>query len=131
MKIKSKHKFLLKVTAIVLLSLAGVWLFWSQLYFSALFMLFGVVGFAISLYYDRKKLIEKMERMIGGIRNADFTTHFRTSRSDDELDNLMAEMNEALEMFRERTHDSMVEEAEAIAWQKLISVLTHEIMNSI
>ena len=94
-------------------------------------MLFGVVGFAISLYYDRKKLIEKMERMIGGIRNADFTTHFRTSRSDDELDNLMAEMNEALEMFRERTHDSMVEEAEAIAWQKLISVLTHEIMNSI
>lgn len=131
MKIKSKHKFLLKVTAIVLLSLAGVWLFWSQLYFSALFMLFGVVGFAISLYYDRKKLIEKMERMIGGIRNADFTTHFRTSRSDDELDNLMAEMNEALEMFRERTHDSMVEEAEAAAWQKLISVLTHEIMNSI
>lgn len=131
MKIKSKHKFLLKVTAIVLLSLAGVWLFWSQLYFSALFMLFGVVGFAISLYYDRKKLIEKMEHMIGGIRNADFTTHFRTSRSDDELDNLMAEMNEALEMFRERTHDSMVEEAEAIAWQKLISVLTHEIMNSI
>lgn len=119
------------MTAIVLLSLAGVWLFWSQLYFSALFMLFGVVGFAISLYYDRKKLIEKMERMIGGIRNADFTTHFRTSRSDDELDNLMAEMNEALEMFRERTHDSMVEEAEAAAWQKLISVLTHEIMNSI
>lgn len=131
MKIKSKHKFLLKVTAIVLFSLAGAWLFWSQFYFSALFMLFGVVGFAISLYYDRKKLIEKMERMIGGIRNADFTMHFRTSRSDDELDNLMAEMNEALEMFRERTHDSMVEEAEAIAWQKLISVLTHEIMNSI
>lgn len=40
-------------------------------------------------------------------------------------------MNDALEMFRERTHESMIEEAEAVAWQKLISVLTHEIMNSI
>lgn len=131
MKIKSKHIFILKIIAIVLLSLAGALLFWKSFYFSSVLMLIGVVGFAISLYHDRIKLIEKMERMIGGIRNADFSTHFRTSRSNDELDNLMEEMNQALEMFRTRTHDSMVEEAEAMAWQKLISVLTHEIMNSI
>ncbi len=131
MKIKTKHIFFLKIAAIVLLSLLGAWLFWKSFYFSAVFMLIGIVSLAISLYYDRKKLIERMERMIGGIRNADFTTYFRTSHSDDELDRLMAEMNEALEMFRTRTHDSMVEEAEATAWQKLISVLTHEIMNSL
>ncbi len=89
------------------------------------------VAFAISFYYDRKKLIERMERMIGGIRHADLSTHFRVTHSDDELDRLMEEMNEALEMFRSRTHDSMMEEAETKAWQKLISVLTHEIMNSI
>lgn len=131
MKIKSKHILFLKVAAIVLLSLAGAWLFWSDLYFTSLLMLIANIGFSISIYYDRKKLIERMEHMIGIIKNTDFTTYFRTSKSNDEIDKLMVEMNEALEMFRERTHDSMVEEAEAVAWQKLISVLTHEIMNSI
>lgn len=131
MKIKSKHILFLKVAAIVLLSLAGTWLFWSDLYFTSLLMLIANIGFSISIYYDRKKLIERMEHMIGIIKNTDFTTYFRTSKSNDEIDKLMVEMNEALEMFRERTHDSMVEEAEAVAWQKLISVLTHEIMNSI
>ena len=131
MKIKSKHKLFLKVAAIVLLSLTGAWLFLSDLYFSSLLMLLGIIGFSISIYYDRKKLIERMEHMIGIIKNTDFATYFRTSNLNDELDKLMVEMNDALEMFRERTHDSMVEEAEADAWQKLISVLTHEIMNSI
>jgi nitrogen fixation/metabolism regulation signal transduction histidine kinase len=72
-----------------------------------------------------------MEHMIRIIKNNDFTTYFRASSSNDEIDKLMVEMNDALEMFRERTHESMIEEAEAVAWQKLISVLTHEIMNSI
>ena len=55
MKIKSKHIFFLKITVIVLLSLAGAWLFWKNLYFSAVLMLIGVVALAISLYYDRIK----------------------------------------------------------------------------
>ena len=131
MKIKSKHILFLKVSAIVLLSLAGAWLFWSNLYFSSLLMLTGIIGLTISIYYDRKKLVERMEHMIRIIKNTDFTTYFRASNSNDEIDKLMVEMNDALEMFRERTHESMVEEAEAVAWQKLISVLTHEIMNSI
>lgn len=114
-----------------MLSLTGAWLFLSDLYFSSLLMLLGIIGFSISIYYDRKKLIERMEHMIGIIKNTDFATYFRTSNLNDELDKLMVEMNDALEMFRERTHDLMVEEAEAAAWQKLISVLTHEIMNSI
>lgn len=131
MKIRSKHSFLLKITFLVLFSLAGAWLCIKGLYFSTALLLIGVFVFAVSLYQDRKKLIERMERMIGGIRHADYSTHFRVNHSNDELDKLMGEMNEALEMFRSRTHDSMLEEAETKAWQKLISVLTHEIMNSI
>ena len=131
MKIRSRHSYFLKITLLVLLSLAGAWLFVKGFYFSAALMLVGVVAFAASLYYDRKRLIERMGRMIGGIRHADFSTQFRVNHSNDELDRLMGEMNEALEMFRSRTHDSMMEEAETKAWQKLISVLTHEIMNSI
>ncbi|NLX67683.1 MAG: HAMP domain-containing histidine kinase, partial [Bacteroidales bacterium] len=94
-------------------------------------VLMGIIILAVSLYYDRKNLIERMGRMIGGIRHSDFSSHFPSNRSNDELNLLMREMNEALETFRIRTHDSVMEEAETKAWQKLISVLTHEIMNSI
>lgn len=131
MNMQSKHIFLSKIVAIVLLSLTGGWLFWQEYYFSAVLVLTGIIILAVSLYYDRKDLIERMGRMIGGIRHSDFSTHFPNNRSNDELNRLMQEMNEALETFRTRMHDSMMEEAEAKAWQKLISVLTHEIMNSI
>ena len=44
---------------------------------------------------------------------------------------LTRSMNEALNAFRSRLYNSVVAEAETEAWQKLIRVLTHEIMNSI
>ena len=131
MNIQSKHIFLSKIAVVVLLSLTGGWLFWQGYYFSAVLVLMGIIILAASLYSDRKNLIERIGRMIGGIRHSDFSTHFPHNRSNDELNLLMQEMNEALETFRNRTHDSVMEEAETKAWQKLISVLTHEIMNSI
>lgn len=72
-----------------------------------------------------------MERMISGIRNQDFTFHYPQKDSNNELNQLSKEMNEALQVFRNQAYQSYREEAEAEAWQKLISVLTHEIMNSI
>lgn len=131
MNIQSKHIFLGKIIAIVLLSLAGGWLFWQEYYFSVVLILVAIILLAASLYNDRKNLIERMGRMIGGIRHSDFSTHFPSNRSNDELNLLIKEMNEALETFRSRTHETVMEEAETKAWQKLISVLTHEIMNSI
>lgn len=131
MNIQSKHIFLGKITAIVLLSLAGGWLFWQEYYFSVVLILVAIILLAASLYNDRKNLIERMGRMIGGIRHSDFSTHFPSNRSNDELNLLIKEMNEALETFRSRTYETVMEEAETKAWQKLISVLTHEIMNSI
>ena len=131
MSIQSKHIFLGKIAAIVILSIAGGWLFWKEYYFSTILVLMGIIIISVSLYQDRKNLIERMGRMIGGIRHSDFSTHFPNNRSNDELNLLMQDMNEALEIFRTRTHDTVMEEAETKAWQKLISVLTHEIMNSI
>ena len=72
-----------------------------------------------------------MERMISGIRNADFTFHYPQKGVSDELNRLSIEMDEALRVFRDQAYHSYIEEAESEAWQKLISVLTHEIMNSI
>lgn len=72
-----------------------------------------------------------MERMISGIRNEDFTFHYPQKGSNEELNRLSKEMNEALQVFRDQAYQSYKEEAEAETWQKLINVLTHEIMNSI
>ena len=69
--------------------------------------------------------------MIAGIRNQDFTFYYPQKDSNNELNQLSKEMNEALQVFRDQAYQSYKEEAEAEAWQKLISVLTHEIMNSI
>lgn len=131
MKLQSRHIFFLKITAIVLLSLAGAWLFLKQLLFSSILLLLLIVALAVSLYYDRKKMIGRVEQMIASIRHADFSSHFVHHGSGDELSRLSQEMNEALDAFRSHAHDTMRDEAETQAWQKLISVLTHEIMNSI
>lgn len=72
-----------------------------------------------------------MEQMISGIRYSDFSIHFSPTGTKDEVSRLSNELNEALEIFANRTRYAVLDEAEIEAWQKLISVLTHEIMNSI
>src|SRR5690554_1792109 len=131
MQIRSKHLFSIKIIALALLSLPAAWLFLKGFYFSAVLLLLVMIALLVFLYQDRKKLIGRMERMIGGIRHSDFSTRFVDEAPGDELSRLMQEMDEALDVFRKRLNDSMMEEAEVKAWQKLISVLTHEIMNSI
>ena len=131
MKIPSKYLFIFKIATIVLLSLGAVWLFLHELYFSSLIFIILLLALSFSLYNDRKKLINRMERMISGIRNADFTFHYPQKGVSEELNRLSIEMDEALKAFRDQAYHSYIEEAESEAWQKLISVLTHEIMNSI
>jgi signal transduction histidine kinase len=131
MKFKSKHLFSLKITTIVLLSLIVAWIYLKGFIFSSAIILVAIVAVAVSMYLDRKKLISRMEQLIAGIRHSDFSTHLVSSGANDEINLLSQEMNEALDIFRSRTHDAMMDEAESQAWQKLISVLTHEIMNSI
>jgi signal transduction histidine kinase len=71
-----------------------------------------------------------MEQMIMNIRcgdlNISFPQNLRKSGKD-----LNKSMNEALEIFRSRLYESIVSKAETEAWQKLIRVMTHEIMNSV
>lgn len=131
MKIQSKYLFIMKIASVLLLSFLGAWLFLKELYFSAILVFLAIASVAISIYYDRKRLIFRMERMISGIRNSDFSLHFPEKDKKDELHRLSKEMDEALQVFRNRAQSSVMDEAETEAWQKLISVLTHEIMNSI
>lgn len=131
MKLASRYLFIAKIAGILFLSLTAVWLFLHTLYFSSLVLLIVILALSFSLYHDRRKLISRMERMISGIRNADYSFHYPQNSSEQELNRLSKEMDEALQLFRDRAQHAYMEEAETAAWQKLISVLTHEIMNSI
>ncbi len=131
MKIASRYLYLIKITTILLLSLTAAWLFLHALYFSSILLLIATLALSFSLYQDRKRLISRIERMISGIRHADYSFHYPQNSPDQELNHLSKEMDEALQLFRDRAQHAYMEEAEAEAWQKLISVLTHEIMNSI
>lgn len=121
----------IKIVAIVLLALGAAWLLIKDYYFTALFLVIAIVVLSVSIYLERKKLIRRMEQMISGIRHSEFSFQFVDKGTGDELYRLSQEMNEALEVFRTRTETAMLDETETEAWQKLISVLTHEIMNSI
>ncbi|MCD8043452.1 MAG: HAMP domain-containing histidine kinase [Tannerellaceae bacterium] len=118
-----------KISLIVLFAVGGVFLFMKDLYFSAGMLLVFLLLTAISLYYDQRKTIRKMEQMISHIHYGDLNISFHSKGKGAEAA-LSHAMNEALAAFRSRLYYSVVAETEVEAWQKLIRVLTHEIMNS-
>ena len=90
-----------------------------------------MLGTAFSLYQDQRKMLQKMEHLIANIHYGDMNLSFPIPSTDGPEANLTRAMNEALSAFRTRLYNVVVAEAETEAWQKLIRVLTHEIMNSI
>ncbi len=67
---------------------------------------------SVSLYYDRKKMISRMERMISGIRHADYSFHYPQNNSSRRPNRLSKEMDEALQLFRAQAQHAYMEEAE-------------------
>lgn len=127
----NKKGLILKICCIVILSLLMAWLFTKDLYFSSATLFLIVIALGVSIYRDQQKVIQKMERMISSIQHGEFNFSFIEVQSKDDIQRLARTMNEALNAFRERTYTSMKEETETEAWQKLIRVLTHEMMNSL
>lgn len=134
--IKYRKKYIatfgLKIAAIVVLAFLSVWLVYRSLYISASFVFLLIIALAVSIYRARLQLIRRITEAIRSIRADDFSSRLvsEEATSGKEMQKLMEEMNEALAHFRTRTHEAVEQEAETAAWQKLISVLTHEIMNS-
>ena len=121
----------IKILLIVLLSLAVAFLLLKGLYFTSVMMGAILIILAVSLYLDQQKAIRRMEHLIANIHYGDLNLSFPVPSSGDAEAQLTRSMNEALNAFRSRLYNAVVAEAETDAWQKLIRVLTHEIMNSI
>ena len=126
-----RYMLSIKVSLLVLLSLAVAFLVEAELYFTAIMTSIIILGVAISLYIDQKRVIRKMEHLIANIHYGDLNLSFPSSGGKNREERLVHSMNEALTAFRARLYNKVVAETEADAWQKLIRVLTHEIMNSI
>lgn len=126
-----RYVTILKIVLIALLSLVTAFLFLKGLYFTTIMMCLLLVVLACSLYRDQRKAIRRMENLIANIHYGDLNLNFPVPALGGEEARLTRSMNEALNAFRSRLYNSVVAEAETDAWQKLIRVLTHEIMNSI
>lgn len=126
-----RYIVLIKIILIVLLSLAIAFLLLKGLYFTTVMVGVILILLACSLYWDQKKTIRRMEHLIANIHYGDLNLSFPVPSSGGAEAQLTRSMNEALNAFRSRLYNSVVAEAETEAWQKLIRVLTHEIMNSI
>lgn len=121
----------IKVLVLVALALAFSFFLGKGLYFTAILTVLLLAGTAVSIYLDQRKMIRRMEHLIANIHYGDLNLSFPVPSSGGAEAELTRAMNEALAAFRTRLYNSVVAEAETEAWQKLIRVLTHEIMNSI
>ena len=127
---KRSWVLLLKIVVIALLALSGALLVIHEYYFGLMLVLIVMGVIVISIHKDHQKSLRRMEQMIAGIRYGDMNIMFPENGKGTE-GMLNRSMNEALRSFRGRLYLSIVTEAETEAWQKLIRVLTHEIMNSV
>ena len=131
MKVQDKHLFVIKIILIITFTIICIWLYQKNLFFSAILSFLVTIGLGRSLFLDRQRLLRKIDKMITSIQYNDFSYKFSERKSENEIDELHHKINKALAIFRIHSQNSVLDEAEAKAWQKLISVLTHEIMNSI
>jgi signal transduction histidine kinase len=120
----------IKTVASILLTAVSTFCFIGEHYSFAILTALIIVALIFSILSDHRKSMGLMEQMIMNIRcgdlNISFPTHLKKSGKD-----FNKSMNEALETFRSRLYESIASKAETEAWQKLIRVMTHEIMNSL
>lgn len=121
----------IKILLLLILSLAIAFFIVKGLYFTAVMFFLILLGVAFSLYLEQRKMLRRMEFLIANIHYGDMNLSFPVPSSGGTEAKLTRTMNEALTAFRTRLYNVVVAEAETEAWQKLIRVLTHEIMNSI
>lgn len=114
--------------AAILLCAGGICLLlFFHLWFSALMALVLLSLISFHLYRMQMIQMRMMRHLAESLRNDDMMTSFRAPYRNRSLEGLVEELSEAMNMCRNR----IFERYEMEAWQKLIRVLTHEIMNSI
>ncbi|MBQ8674202.1 MAG: HAMP domain-containing histidine kinase [Bacteroides sp.] len=117
----------LHVIAIALLAAGICLLLQGELWFSAVIALLLLAGTAFHLYHLQMMQVRMMHHLAESLRHDNMMLSFRTPYKNPAIEEMVQELSLAMHNFRTRT----MQHNEMEAWQKLIRVLTHEIMNSI
>lgn len=120
-----------RILGIVVLSFTASFLILKGFLFIPVLFGFCILALSVFLYKDQQKTVKRMEYLIESIHYGDLSLFYPSDSMTEDEKALASSMNAALEALRSRLYNSVVAEAETEAWQKLIRVLTHEIMNSI
>ena len=99
----------------------------AKLWFSSLMAFLILIAIAIHLYRLQMMQVRMMRHLAESLRYDDMMLSFRSPYHNRSMEDMVNELSEAMKNFRTR----VLERNEMEAWQKLIRVLTHEIMNSI
>ena len=118
---------LLHVAGLSLMSVGIYLLAESRLWFCAATLSLLLLATAIHLYRLQMVQIRMMRNLAESLRHDDMMISFRSPYRNRPMEEIAEDLSEAMRNFRTR----MLERNEMEAWQKLIRVLTHEIMNSI
>lgn len=117
----------LHIVSIALLSVGIYLLAKAELWFSAGMSFLIWLAIAIHLYRLQMMQVRMMRHLAESLRYDDMMLSFRSPYKNRSMEEMVDELSEAMKNFRTR----ILERNEMEAWQKLIRVLTHEIMNSI
>ena len=117
----------LHILGIALAGASTLLLVHSRLWFSALMALLLLIALGVNLYRMQMIQIRMMRHLAESLRLDDTSLSFRSPYRNRAMEQMVDELSESMRAFRTR----LVERHEMDAWQKLIRVLTHEIMNSI
>lgn len=117
----------LHIVSIALLSVGIYLLAKKELWFSAGMSFLIWLAIAIHLYRLQMMQVRMMRHLAESLRYDDMMLSFRSPYKNRSMEEMVNELSEAMKNFRTR----ILERNEMEAWQKLIRVLTHEIMNSI
>lgn len=127
---RTEYSVFYKIVGIIALTLLSVYTFGIGMYAVSCLIIILIIFLSVSIYNYQQKPIKRIKQMIATIRHGDLNISFPTDGKGEERE-MNRMMNEALSSFRTRLYNKALIEAEIQAWQKLIRVLTHEIMNSI
>lgn len=117
----------LHIVSIALFSVGIYLLVDAKLWFSSLMAFLILVAIAIHLYRLQMIQVRMMRRLAESLRYDDMMLSFHSPYHNRSMEDMVNELSAAMKDFRIR----VLERNEMEAWQKLIRVLTHEIMNSI
>lgn len=117
----------LHILGIAFLSVGVYLLVDAGLWFSALMAFLILLAIAVHLYRLQMMQVRMMRHLAESLRYDDMMLSFRSPYKNRSMEDMVDELSEAMRNFRTR----VLERNEMEAWQKLIRVLTHEIMNSI